>query len=72
MPRHCFSPVAAPIGNFVADKGNIRALSSRFSKLNAYASPKLSLPFSNQKFTVAEFNFQANARNNICAIILSE
>ena len=43
-------------------------------KLNACVSPKLSLPFSNQKFTVAEFDFQAiaDAANNIGSISLSE
>jgi hypothetical protein len=43
-------------------------------KLNACFSPKLSLPFSNQKFTVAEFDFQAiaDASNNIGTISLSE
>jgi len=43
-------------------------------KLNACVSPKLSLPFSNQKFTVAEFDFQAiaDASNNIGSISLSE
>jgi len=43
-------------------------------KLNACVSPKLSLPFSNQKFTVAEFDFQAiaDAANNIGTISLSE
>jgi hypothetical protein len=43
-------------------------------KLNACISPKLSLPFSNQKFTVAEFDFQAiaDAANNIGTISLSE
>ena len=43
-------------------------------KLNACVSPKLSLPFSNQKFTVAEFDFQAiaDASNNIGTISLSE
>jgi hypothetical protein len=43
-------------------------------KLNACVSPKLSLPFSNQKFTVAEFDFQAiaDAANNIGTISVSE
>lgn len=43
-------------------------------KLNACVSPKLSLPFSNQKFTVAEFDFQAivDSSNNIGTISLSE
>lgn len=43
-------------------------------KLNACVSAKLSLPFSNQKFTVAEFDFQAiaDASNNIGTISLSE
>ncbi len=43
-------------------------------KLNACVSSKLSLPFSNQKFTVAEFDFQAiaDAANNIGTISLSE
>jgi len=43
-------------------------------KLNACVSPKLSLPFSNQKFTVAEFDFQAiaDASNNIGTIALTE
>ena len=43
-------------------------------KLNACVCPKLSLPFSNQKFTVAEFDFQAiaDASNNIGTISLSE
>jgi len=43
-------------------------------KLNACVSPKLSLPFSNQKFTVAEFDFQAiaDASNNVGTISLSE
>ena len=43
-------------------------------KLNACVSSKLSLPFSNQKFTVAEFDFQAiaDASNNIGTISLSE
>ena len=43
-------------------------------KLNACFSPKLSLPFSNQKFTVAEFDFQAiaDASNNIGTISLTE
>ena len=43
-------------------------------KLNACVSPKLSLPFSNQKFTVAEFDFQAiaDASNAIGSISLSE
>lgn len=43
-------------------------------KLNACVAPKLSLPFSNQKFTVAEFDFQAiaDASNNIGSISLSE
>ena len=43
-------------------------------KLNACVSPKLSLPFSSQKFTVAEFDFQAiaDAANNIGTISLSE
>jgi hypothetical protein len=43
-------------------------------KLNACVSSKLSLPFSSQKFTVAEFDFQAiaDASNNIGTISLSE
>jgi hypothetical protein len=43
-------------------------------KLNACVSSKLSLPFSNQKFTVAEFDFQAiaDSSNNIGTISLSE
>ena len=43
-------------------------------KLNACVSPKLSLPFANQKFTVAEFDFQAiaDASNNVGTISLSE
>jgi hypothetical protein len=43
-------------------------------KLNACVSSKLSLPFSNQKFTVAEFDFQAiaDASNNVGTISLSE
>jgi hypothetical protein len=43
-------------------------------KLNACVCPKLSLPFANQKFTVAEFDFQAiaDASNNIGTISLSE
>ena len=43
-------------------------------KLNACVSPKLSLPFSNQQFTVAEFDFQAiaDASNNIGTISFSE
>jgi hypothetical protein len=43
-------------------------------KLNACVSSKLSLPFSNQKFTVAEFDFQAiaDAANNIGTISVSE
>jgi hypothetical protein len=43
-------------------------------KLNACFSPKLSLPFSNQKFAIAEFDFQAiaDASNNIGTISLSE
>ncbi len=43
-------------------------------KLNACVAPKLSLPFSNQKFTVAEFDFQAiaDAANNIGTLSLSE
>ena len=43
-------------------------------KLNACVAPKLSLPFSNQKFTVAEFDFQAiaDASNNIGTISLTE
>jgi hypothetical protein len=43
-------------------------------KLNACVSPKLSLPFSNTKFTVAEFDFQAiaDSSNNIGTISLSE
>jgi hypothetical protein len=43
-------------------------------KLNACVAPKLSLPFSNQKFTVAEFDFQAlaDASNDIGTISLSE
>jgi hypothetical protein len=43
-------------------------------KLNACVAPKLSLPFANQKFTVAEFEFQAiaDASNNIGTISLSE
>jgi hypothetical protein len=43
-------------------------------KLNACVSSKLSLPFANQKFTVAEFDFQAiaDSSNNIGTISLSE
>jgi hypothetical protein len=43
-------------------------------KLNACVSSKLSLPFSNQKFTIAEFDFQAiaDSSNNIGTISLSE
>jgi hypothetical protein len=43
-------------------------------KLNACVSSKLSLPFSNQKFTVAEFDFQAiaDSSNNIGTVSLSE
>lgn len=43
-------------------------------KLNACVAPKLSLPFSSQKFTVAEFDFQAiaDASNNIGTISLTE
>ena len=43
-------------------------------KLNACVSSKLSLPFSNTKFTVAEFDFQAiaDASNNIGTISVSE
>jgi len=43
-------------------------------KLNACVSSKLSLPFANQKFTVAEFDFQAiaDAANNVGTISLSE
>ena len=43
-------------------------------KLNACVSSKLSLPFSSQKFTVAEFDFQAiaDASNNVGTISLSE
>jgi hypothetical protein len=43
-------------------------------KLNACFSPKLSLPFGNQKFAIAEFDFQAiaDASNNIGTISLSE
>lgn len=43
-------------------------------KLNACVAPKLALPFSNQKFTVAELDFQAiaDAANNIGSISLSE
>jgi len=43
-------------------------------KLNACVSPKLSLPFSSQKFAIAEFDFQAlaDASNNIGTISLSE
>src|SRR5579885_3134151 len=43
-------------------------------KLNACVSSKLSLPFSNQKFTIAEFDFQAlaDASNNIGTVSLSE
>ena len=43
-------------------------------KLNACVSQKLSLPFSNQKFTVAEFDFQAlaDASNNVGTISMSE
>jgi hypothetical protein len=43
-------------------------------KLNACVSSKLSLPFSNQKFTLAEFDFQAiaDSSNNIGTISLSE
>ncbi len=43
-------------------------------KLNACSSSKLSLPFSNQKFTISELDFQAqaDASNNIGTISLSE
>jgi hypothetical protein len=43
-------------------------------KLNACVSPKLSLPFANQKFAIAEFDFQAiaDASNNIGTISLSD
>ena len=43
-------------------------------KLNACVSSKLSLPFANAKFTIAEFDFQAiaDASNNIGTISLSE
>ncbi len=43
-------------------------------KLNACVSSKLSLPFSNQKFAIAEFDFQAiaDSSNNIGTISLSE
>ncbi len=43
-------------------------------KLNACVAPKLSLPFSSQKFTVAEFDFQAiaDSSNNIGTISLTE
>jgi hypothetical protein len=43
-------------------------------KLNACVSSKLSLPFSNSKFTIAEFDFQAiaDASNNIGTISLAE
>jgi hypothetical protein len=43
-------------------------------KLNACASDKLSLPFSNSKFAIAEFDFQAfaDASNNIGTISLTE
>jgi hypothetical protein len=43
-------------------------------KLNACVSSKLALPFANQKFTLAEFDFQAiaDACNNIGTISLSE
>lgn len=43
-------------------------------KLNACASSKLSLPFSNQKFAIAEFDFQAfaDASNNIGTIGMTE
>jgi hypothetical protein len=43
-------------------------------KLNACVSSKLSLPFNNAKFTVAEFDFQAiaDSSNNIGTISLSE
>jgi hypothetical protein len=43
-------------------------------KLNACVSPKLSLPFSNTKFAIAEMDFQAlaDANNNIGTISLTE
>lgn len=43
-------------------------------KLNACFSSKLSLPFSNQKFTIAEFDFQAiaDASNNVGTIGITE
>lgn len=43
-------------------------------KLNACVAPKLSMPFSNQKFTIQEFDFQAiaDASNNIGTISLAE
>src|SRR5262249_10779607 len=43
-------------------------------KLNACVSPKLSMPFSNQKFMIQEFDFQAiaDANNNIGTIGVTE
>ena len=43
-------------------------------KLNACVSSKLALPFANQKFTLAELDFQAiaDAANNVGTISLSE
>lgn len=43
-------------------------------KLNACVSPKLSMPFNNQKFTIWEFDFQAiaDASNNIGTISMTE
>ena len=43
-------------------------------KLNACVAPKLSLPFSNTKFTIAEMDFQAiaDAANNIGTIGITE
>ncbi len=43
-------------------------------KFNACVSPKLSMPFNNQKFTIWEFDFQAiaDASNNIGTISMTE
>ena len=42
--------------------------------LNACKSTKLSMPFSNQKFTIAEMDFQcmADASNNVFSLITTE
>ncbi len=43
-------------------------------KLNACVSSKLSLPFTNAKFTIAEFDFRAiaDASNNVGTIGITE